>query len=73
VTLEDGSALATDPTTTSLVRPSACLFFASYPSGADSTFSSLLFAGRIRKGPAPLNLEVPQYSIDGEAEVITVG
>lgn len=30
-------------------------------------------SGRIRKGPAPLNLEVPAYSINAEEETITVG
>ncbi|OMH81823.1 Cytochrome b-c1 complex subunit Rieske, mitochondrial [Zancudomyces culisetae] len=29
------------------------------------------YSGRIRKGPAPLNLEVPDYSIDGN--ILTVG
>ncbi|OLY83234.1 Cytochrome b-c1 complex subunit Rieske, mitochondrial [Smittium mucronatum] len=29
------------------------------------------FSGRIRKGPAPLNLEVPQYNIDGN--IATIG
>lgn len=30
-------------------------------------------SGRIRKGPAPLNLEIPQYGFNDDEEKIVVG
>ena len=30
-------------------------------------------SGRVRRGPAPLNLEIPEYSFDDDGEKIVVG
>ena len=70
---EDGSARATDRTTTSLVESERdpLLYALGTPHSISSSVILLIFPPPF--SPFQLNLEVPVYSIDGEAEVITVG
>lgn len=61
--MEVGSALAMDPITT----------FVSGLEHIRAYLDEILAAGRIRKGPAPLNLEVPPYELNEAEEKLVIG
>lgn len=80
--MEDGTALATVLTTTFVrVFVSRAMSMVPAPALADSAASLLIThllnrlfpdttqtAGRARRGPAPLNLEIPEYEFENDAE-----